>query len=217
MGKYNKLLRIFASLIVLSLLMACDGNGNGSSSPNTELKKVFKVTTIHLDILKSNPPQLQIHAEGDARTGGWSNPQLIPYEYIAPPADGIYEFDFQAQPPADIATQVITPIKAGYTMNPLPDNLKGVKIYAEQNNMVALLEAKDLISDIDQTNCSDVEYCGDIGKLNCGAEVDGPLYYFNIQSEEIMSICGGACFRPDEEQQVVCETLCPPPSWDCDN
>ena len=76
---------------------------------------------------------------------------------------------------------------------------------------------KKLISDIDQTNCSDIKYCGDIGELNCGAEVDGPLYYFDKQTEEIISTCGGACWRPDEEQQVVCETLCPPPSWDCNN
>ncbi len=71
------------------------------------------------------------------------------------------------------------------------------------------------ISSVDQSNCSDLEICGDIGKLDCGSSVDGPLYYFNLQSEQIISVCGGACFLPEGEQQLVCATMCPPVEWDC--
>lgn len=138
MDKQNSLLPIITCFVIASLLMACEGNGD--RSPNGQLQQVHEVTAIQLSVLESLPQQLKIDAEGNARSGGWSNPQLVPYEYIAPPADGIYEFDFKAQPPADFATQAITPIKTGYTMNPLPENLKGVKIYAEQNNAVAMLE-----------------------------------------------------------------------------
>lgn len=138
MNKQNTTLLKITFFVMVSLLMACDENGD--RSPNGQLQQVYEVTAIQLSVLESLPQQLKIDAEGNARTGGWSNPELVPYEYIAPPADGIYEFDFKAQPPADIATQAITPIKASYTMNPLPENLKGVKIFAEQNNAVAVLE-----------------------------------------------------------------------------
>jgi hypothetical protein len=172
MGKYNTLLQILASSVMLSLLMACGENGssspNGNSSPNPELKKVFEVTTIHLNVLESDPLQLSIGVEGNTRTGGWSNPQLVPYEYVAPPADGIYEFDFKAQPPAGIATQAITPIKTSYTLDPLPDNLKGAKIYAEENNMVAMLETEDLIcGGIQGKQCADEQQYCDFGIGQC--------------------------------------------------
>ena len=73
------------------------------------------------------------------------------------------------------------------------------------------------ISSIDQTQCDAIEYCNDVGRLDCGSKVDGPLYYFNMHSEEIISVCGGACFNPGEDQQLVCETMCPPPQWSCEN
>jgi hypothetical protein len=138
MNKQNTLFLRITCFVMVSLLMACDENGD--RPPNGQLQQVYEVAAIQLSVLESLPQQLKIDAEGSARTGGWSNSQLVPYEYIAPPADGIYEFDFKAQPPENAVTQAITPIKAGYTMNPLPENLKGVKIYAEQNNAVAMLE-----------------------------------------------------------------------------
>lgn len=58
-------------------------------------------------------------------------------------------------------------------------------------------------------------YCGNLGMLDCGAAVDGPLYYFDANSLEIISTCGGACFAPDAQQLEVCRTLCPPPEWTC--
>jgi len=138
MTKFNTVFQILAIGIMHLLLFACNGSGNGT--PDSELQHVYQVTAIRLNVLESLPLQLNIQAEGNTRTGGWSNPQLIPYIYVAPPADGIYEFDFKAQAPGGVVTQAITPINASYIMDPLPDNLKGVKIYAEKNNKVAMLE-----------------------------------------------------------------------------
>lgn len=138
MNIQNTLLLRITCFTMISLLIACEENED--KPPNRQLQQVYEVTAIQLSVLESLPPQLKIDAEGSTRSGGWSNLQLAPYKYITPPVDGIYEFDFKAQPPEDTATQIITPIKASYTMNPLPENLKGVKIYAEQNSAVALLE-----------------------------------------------------------------------------
>lgn len=202
MGKHKRLLQMLASLVTLSLLMACGGNRsilpNDSSSPSPELNKIFKITAIHLNVLESSPPQLNINGVGSTRTGGWSIPQLVPipqldpYKYIAPPDDGIYEFDFKAQPPEDITTQVITPIKTSYTIL-LPDNLKGVKIYAEENSMVAKLEVNDLsCGGIQGKQCTDEQQYCDFGAGQCnvadaeGACKDKPM----ICTDEFNPVCG---------------------------
>lgn len=49
-------------------------------------------------------------------------------------------------------------------------------------------------------------------RFDCGAAVDGPLYYLWADDGTLISACGGACFVP--EQQDVCRTLCPPPQWE---
>ncbi len=102
--------------------------------------KVLEVTDIQLAILKTNPPMLNITAHGTVPTGGWTDPELIPYVYVQAPPDGIYDFDFVAQKPDGIVAQVITPIVANHTLREVPENLKGVRVHASLNARVALLE-----------------------------------------------------------------------------
>ncbi len=103
-------------------------------------KKILNIKEIKLSIEKSNPPNLIVDAKGEVTTGGWSNGRLIPYIYIAPPADGIYEFDFVADSPDGIVPQVITPIDAKpFVWNGFPDELKGVKIYTSSNSKIEKL------------------------------------------------------------------------------
>jgi hypothetical protein len=56
--------------------------------------------------------------------------------------------------------------------------------------------------------------CEGIGVLDLGAATDGPLYYFNDSSRQLISVCGGACWHPrTESQTAMCANLCPPPQW----
>ncbi|QUJ68354.1 hypothetical protein KDD30_04275 [Photobacterium sp. GJ3] len=64
-------------------------------------EKIFEVSHVELALMKSHPPQLGIRAHGFTTTLGWENARLVPFVYVMPPADGIYEFDFVATPPAD--------------------------------------------------------------------------------------------------------------------
>ena len=42
--------------------------------------------------------------------------------------------------------------------------------------------------------CRSIKECGeDISEVNCGPEVDGPLFYINTQDGEVITTCGGAC------------------------
>ncbi|WP_430967354.1 hypothetical protein [Spongiimicrobium sp. 2-473A-2-J] len=99
--------------------------------------KVLKVLEIELLIQEINPPNLVIKVKGEVTSGGWTNARLVPYIYIAPPVDGIYEFDFVADAPGGIITQPIASIDAKpYTWEAFPEELKGVKVYASSNNLI---------------------------------------------------------------------------------
>lgn len=102
--------------------------------------KILEVTQVELTVLESFPPQLRIAASGTVPTAGWCGPRLVPYIYIQPPPDRIYDFDFVADPPEGSAAQVISPIDAVYVWKDSPKRLKGVRIHASQNSKTALLE-----------------------------------------------------------------------------
>lgn len=99
-------------------------------------KKVLQVLEIELSIQKTNPPILVIKTNGEVNTGGWSHGRLVPFIYIMPPQDGIYEFDFVAESPDGMVPQVISPIEAEpYFWSNYPSELKGVKVYASSNSL----------------------------------------------------------------------------------
>lgn len=98
--------------------------------------KILKVTDVNLSIEKINPPNLVINASGLVSSGGWTNGRLIPFVYIVPPADGIYEFDFVAETPTGMVIQMITPIVSEpFVWEDYPQDLKGVRIYASTNSV----------------------------------------------------------------------------------
>lgn len=133
MKKLITLLAVFACLILA-------GSGNAETPKKTaksKATKVLEVTRVAVSYLKSNPPQLKIDADGKTNTTGWSKPALIEHIYIKPPADGIYDYDFVATPPAGISQPVITPISATTIRKTIPKEMKGVRIIASKNKKVA--------------------------------------------------------------------------------
>ncbi len=78
-----------------------------------------------------------ITASGTVPTGGWSERgELIEYIYIIPPVDGLYQFDFVGEPPSPdvIVSQDLRPIIATFVLNSIPEDLKGIKVYASSNS-----------------------------------------------------------------------------------
>lgn len=98
--------------------------------------KILEVVAVDLQISKIKPPVLVISASGYVSSLGWTGGELIPYIYIMPPQDGIYEFDFVATPPHGPNAQVIMPMAATYSWPNFPEgHLQGVRIYSEQNKL----------------------------------------------------------------------------------
>jgi hypothetical protein len=114
---------------------------NSNETVGGDAQKVFSVDQAELSIYLSDPAKVGIIAMGTVRSAGWTNETLSAWEYIVPPADGIYEFDFLAQPPAETSADVMTDITAS-TLMEMPENFRGVRIYAETNSKEFLLGSK---------------------------------------------------------------------------
>ena len=62
-------------------------------------------------------------------------------------------------------------------------------------------------------DCEYVGQCGNLISVNCRAEVDGPFYYVNKKTGEILEYCGGYCMT-DDPTGKYCQN-CPPKEWNC--
>ncbi|ARO87885.1 hypothetical protein EBAPG3_008955 [Nitrosospira lacus] len=134
------------------------------------METIREVTEVRLAVLESFPPKLQITSAGNVPTGGWSNPRLSPLVNIQAPPDGIYDFDFAADPPASPATQVISPIHAVYVWDSFPAGVKGVRVNAAQNSVTAWLDDRDR-----QPNRYILSNCGGIKRVVFFPRALGPL------------------------------------------
>jgi hypothetical protein len=94
--------------------------------------KVMTVKQVDFHLTRSKPPFLL--AQGEVPTGGWSNGQLSPYVYLSPPKDGIWDFDFIAEPPSGLAVDVVSAISASIQTT-VPKWFKGVRVHAATNSM----------------------------------------------------------------------------------
>ena len=56
-------------------------------------------------------------------------------------------------------------------------------------------------------------FWGGLVAVECGSEVDGPLYYFDNRNGATLMTCGGACDMPDAMRREGQCTACPPPQW----
>lgn len=94
-----------------------------------ELLKTVIDATAEFDKDKT---KLTITAVGQVPTGGWKDAKLTPKETKEAPKDGVYEFELTAVRPTGIVTQVVSKVKATYTWEKVPADLKGVKILGDE-------------------------------------------------------------------------------------
>ena len=104
------------------------------------MEKILEVLDVELFVLENHPPKLRISASGNIPGEGWTNPRLEPFVFIQPPPDGIYDFDFVADPPREPGTDTIRPIGVVHLWDPLPPDAKGVRIHVKHDSKKALLD-----------------------------------------------------------------------------
>jgi len=59
--------------------------------------------------------------------------------------------------------------------------------------------------------CEYAGSCNNLVAINCKAEVDGPFYYVDVKTGEIVEYCGGSCMG---DSDIYCQN-CPPKEWNC--
>jgi hypothetical protein len=64
-------------------------------------------------------------------------------------------------------------------------------------------------------SCKEVGRCNGIVSVDCRSSTDGPLYYYDEDTVELINCCGGCCFTPDPAKAEDCRLNCPPPAWTC--
>ena len=73
---------------------------------------------------------------GDGRL---ERPDLSPWMYIKPPADGILDLDFVAEPPSGLVLQVFCKIGVVKAF-PVPAWVRGVRVHSSTNSVEAKLK-----------------------------------------------------------------------------
>lgn len=96
---------------------------------------IYKVTEVDVQYVGSDSPRtLWILAYGLTSSSGWRSPRLEKQNDSAP-TDGVYAFQFNADPPAGIATQVVSRIAAVYCWPNPPSDLTGVRVHSRTNQV----------------------------------------------------------------------------------
>lgn len=110
-------------------------------------KPVMQVHELVVRILKSQPPQLSVHAIGSVNSTGWRCVQLQPMDdpdAAGTDADGMLDFRFVAEPPSGIVGWVIQPIAATVLVQAPPAWVRGVRVHAAGNAIEKRLDDADI-------------------------------------------------------------------------
>ncbi len=104
-------------------------------------RHVANIVLLDVKIAKSEPPIYGIHVYAKVGTPGWTELALQPRYYAGgSPSDGMLAFDFVGIPPSGIVSQVVTTVMAyAQFVGPLAPDIKGIRVYAENNHEDFLL------------------------------------------------------------------------------
>ncbi len=94
---------------------------------------VSRIDSVDATVDRSSPAQIVARVRAEATSGGWVNPEFVPFVYTEPPKDGIYEFVLTAERPGGITAPRVTPFTAELVWRNAPPDVRGVRIHAVEN------------------------------------------------------------------------------------
>ena len=110
------------------------------------MKKVYSIDSVLAGLDTLSPPALVVYVRGHVTSHGWSHPQLLPWSYISPPVDGIYDFDLVATPPGGLNPPALELIEAAGAFSNPPEILHGIRIHASNNFKEGLMTEGSLVN-----------------------------------------------------------------------
>ena len=97
-------------------------------------KFILDVSSVDLRKVAMNQVIVLVSATGHTRTATWHNVRLEPKRYVVPPKDGIWDFAFVGDP-TGANLEMIAPVSASYVWNSFPQDLQGVRVIAETDEI----------------------------------------------------------------------------------
>ena len=97
-------------------------------------KTVYEVLSVDVAVQEKASPGATITVKGTARTGGWKNIELRPLQTFAPEV-GMRSFTLVGMPPSGFATQALTPVSVSIKIDPLPADVKTIRVLSESNEV----------------------------------------------------------------------------------
>lgn len=101
---------------------------------SSQRKNLFEVVSIDVQIGERQPPFANVIVRGVARTGGWKNVELEPLPTFAREV-GMRSFKLVGTSPDGPATQALTPVTASIRIDPIPDDVKTIRVLGETNEV----------------------------------------------------------------------------------
>ncbi len=93
------------------------------------------VISIDVKILERQPSVAEIVVKGVAPTGGWKDVTLRPVETKG----CVLELELVGTPPSGPATQVLTNTAAAVQINPLPAEVKMIRVVSQTNKALKVI------------------------------------------------------------------------------
>ncbi|MCE9521794.1 MAG: hypothetical protein K8S25_05100 [Alphaproteobacteria bacterium] len=103
-------------------------------APVAQKKTIYEIVNVEVQMAERKPPFITIVVRGTARTGGWKDVELRPLPTFAKEV-GMRSFTLVATQPDGPATQALTPVTATIKIDPLPDDVKTIRVLGETNEV----------------------------------------------------------------------------------
>lgn len=102
-------------------------------APTSEQKKqIYEILSV--DVQVSPKPAATITVKATARSGGWKDIELKPLQTFAAEV-GMRSYTLVGTPPSGPSTQALSPVSVTITLDPLPADVKTIRVLGETNEV----------------------------------------------------------------------------------
>ncbi len=104
-------------------------HATSDDNANQDHGAIIDAGPVKLYRVNSEPKSLLVTATGEVRSGAWANAVLTKVEYVVPPADGMWEFNWNIVDYGGVGTDDIVTVRDDFLWQDYPeDDVKGVRV-----------------------------------------------------------------------------------------
>lgn len=107
---------------------------SADKAPVVQKKQVYEVISVDVKVAEGPTSSATVTVKGTTRTGGWKNIELKPLQTFAPEV-GMRSYTLVGTAPTGPVTQALTPVSTTITIDPLPADVKTIRVLGETNEV----------------------------------------------------------------------------------